>query len=153
SNGASSSQTMWLCLLVLLASLPLLVNSIFRDAALMQGRYRKVQTADFVTSGVRLACVATALSRLTAPLGIAFAALANWVQWYFYRRRSAQDFDAAEPNIEFRKRVFGITKRMVPNVLFFCFQGQITFVLMTILGTTSGVADVAALGRLGALLA
>jgi hypothetical protein len=154
SNGASYLQTAALCAAVLAACWPLLTATVLRETALMLGKYRKVQVADFTTSAVRLSCVLAAFSRLNSFLGVAFAALANWVQWFVYLRRASEDVDLdASPSESFRQRILPITRRMLPNVLFFCFQGQVTFILLTLLGTTTGLADVAALGRLSALLA
>jgi hypothetical protein len=153
ANGAGALQTAALCGAVLASCWPLLTSTVLREAALMLGKYRKVQVADITTSAVRLTCILVAYSHLSSILGMVFTALANWAQWLVYRRRSSDDVDVVAPTTGAqRQRVLMITWKMLPNVLFFCFQGQLTFLLLTVLGTTTGLADVAALGRLSALL-
>ena len=53
ANGASGMQTAALCVAVLAASWPLLTATVLRETALLSGRYRKVQVAEFATSMVR----------------------------------------------------------------------------------------------------
>jgi O-antigen/teichoic acid export membrane protein len=154
SNGAMAGTTVLLCAVVLTASWPLLSGMIFREAALMLGKYRKVQAIDFAAAAVRLSCVAAAFAWLSAFVAMSFAGLANWIQWAIYRRRTREDFEpAAEPDDVYRRRVLGISRRLLPNTLFFCFQVQVTYVLLTLFGTSTQLADVAALGRIAALLA
>jgi O-antigen/teichoic acid export membrane protein len=154
SNGATALQTFLLCTVVCISCWPLLTATVLREAALMLGRYRKVQFVDFSTSAVRLTCIVAAFAWLNALLGVIVAGLANWIQWYIYRRRSPEDVEpASRPSDVYRGRALGITKQVLPNTLFYCFQGQITFVLLTLFGTSTGLADVAALGRIAALLA
>lgn len=153
SNGATYLQTAALCMAILAACWPLLTSTVLKEAALLLGKYRKVQVAEFATSAVRLAFVFGAAAWLTSLLGVVCVALANWVQWLIYHRRANEDVDRlATSNREYRNRILAISKHMLPNVLFFCFQGQITFVLLTLFGTTTSVAEVAALGRLATLL-
>lgn len=154
SNGASYSKVIALSIVVVCASWPLLTATVLREAALLLRKYRKVQFADSASSAVRLTLVAAFATRLDCFLGLVCAAVGNWVQWYVYRRRAGDEIDCDAPiSAEFRSRALSIVKPMLPNVLFFCFQGQITFVLLTLFGATTGLADVAALGRLSALLA
>lgn len=153
SNGATYFQTAALCVAILAACWPLLTSTVLKETALLLGKYRKVQMAEFATSAARLTCVLGAAAWLTSLLGVAFAGIANWLQWMIYHRRANEDVDtAATVNDSYRERILAISKPMLPNVLFYCFQGQIMFVLLTLFGTTTSVADVAALGRLSALL-
>jgi hypothetical protein len=39
----------------------------------------------------------------------------------------------------------------MPNLVFFCFQGQIALFILALLGTPTGVADITALGRIAVL--
>jgi len=39
----------------------------------------------------------------------------------------------------------------MPNVIFFCLQGQITLFILSLIGNATGIADVTALGRLAVL--
>ncbi len=153
SNGATILQTVVLCMATLAACWPLLTATVLKETALLLGNYRKVQVAEFATSAVRLMCVLGMAAWLTSLLGVAFAGIGNWVQWLIYHRRANEEVDkVAVTNRAYRKRILAISMPMLPNVLFYCFQGQITFVLLTLFGTTTSVADIAALGRLATLL-
>jgi hypothetical protein len=154
SNGATAGEAILLCLVVLAASWPLLTGTVLREAALMLRQYRKVQRVDFVAATVRLSCVVAAVAWLSAVAVMVFAGLANWIQWAIYRQRAWEDVDtASEADDTYRRRVVAITWRVLPNTLFYCFQAQIVYVLLTLLGTNNELADVAALGRIAALLA
>jgi hypothetical protein len=154
SNGATAGEAFLLCIVVLAASWPLLSGTVLREAALMLRQYRKVQRVDFVAAAVRLSCVVAAFTWLSAVAAMAFAGLANWIQWAIYRHRALEDVDAAtEADDNYRRRVMAITWRVLPNTLFYCFQAQILYLLLTVLGTSNELADVAALGRIAALLA
>jgi hypothetical protein len=154
ANDASAGETILLCIIVLAASWPLVTGTIFRETALMLAKYRKVQAVDFSGAVLRLSCVVAAFAWLSAAVAMIFAGLANWLQWAIYQRRLHEDIDTgAEADEGYRCRVLGITRRVLPNTVFFCFQGQVMYVLLTLFGTTHELADVAALGRLAALLA
>jgi O-antigen/teichoic acid export membrane protein len=154
SNGATVGETLVLCSVVLAASWPLLTGTVLREAALMLRQYRKVQRVDFVAAAVRLSGVIAAFAWLSAIVTMIVAGLANWIQWAIYRQRAWEDVDiASETDDACRRRVLAITWRVLPNTLFYCFQAQVMYVLLTLLGTSSDLADVAALGRIAALLA
>jgi O-antigen/teichoic acid export membrane protein len=154
SNGAAAAEAFLLCIVVLAASWPLLTGTVLREAALMLRQYRKVQRVDFVAAAVRLSCIVGAFAWLSAVVAMVFAGLANWIQWAIYRQRAEEDVNpAAEADRTYRRRVLAITWRVLPNTLFYCFQGQVVYALLTLFGTSSQLADVAALGRIAALLA
>jgi len=54
----------------------------------------------------------------------------------------------AHENPDDRRAMIGFIRQQAANAIFFCFQGQITVLLITIFGHRIGVAEVGALGRL-----
>ena len=90
---------------------------------------------------------------MTAALAAAVGAIANWVQLAWLRRWSRDHADASAPaNAEDRRELVRLSVRQFPNTLFFCFQGQVTLLILTLVGNPTGIADVTALGRLAMLL-
>lgn len=57
-----------------------------------------------------------------------------------------------KPDLEVRKNILFIVKRILPGALYYCLSGQITIWLISIFGTTNSIAEVGALGRLAVLL-
>ncbi|HEX8507002.1 MAG TPA: polysaccharide biosynthesis protein [Hymenobacter sp.] len=56
------------------------------------------------------------------------------------------------PDPEVRREVMGVVKRLLPDAIYYCISGQITIWLVSVVGSTTALADVGALGRLVALL-
>jgi hypothetical protein len=52
---------------------------------------------------------------------------------------------------EIRKQILALTQRQLPNTIYYLIQGQISLYLISLFGNVRSVADVGALGRLGAL--
>ena len=53
---------------------------------------------------------------------------------------------------EIRKEMLRYVAPFIPGIIFTAFQGQIMVFLITVFGTTNGIAEVGALGRLGQIL-
>ncbi len=67
--------------------------------------------------------------------------------------RGVIDLQAGE-NADDRKAMIGFIRNQAPNAIFFCLQGQIAILLITIFGHRAGaVAEVGALGRLAMIFA
>ena len=71
------------------------------------------------------------------------------LQSYLLRRYATGviDFQASE-NPDDRRAMIGFIRQQAANAIFYCLQGQITILLITIFGHRAGVAEVGALGRL-----
>ena len=68
-------------------------------------------------------------------------------QDYFFRARHLLGV-RGNPSKQKRKAIVRLIAPNIPNVIFYAVQGQISLILITIFGRTSGVASVGALGRL-----
>ena len=51
------------------------------------------------------------------------------------------------PDIEIRKQILSVVKRIMPGTIYYAFNGQLTIWLLSIFGTTTSLAQVGALGR------
>lgn len=57
-----------------------------------------------------------------------------------------------QSDIEIRKEILKMVKRILPGSIYYCLSGQITIWLISIFGNTTSVAQLGALGRLSMLL-
>jgi O-antigen/teichoic acid export membrane protein len=64
------------------------------------------------------------------------------------RALSAQFADNTQkPDAAIRHQIFAMVKRLLPESIYYCISGQITIWLISILGSTTSIAQVGALGR------
>jgi O-antigen/teichoic acid export membrane protein len=154
ANGASWSAAAVLCGVLIASVLPLLKSSIHLVVPQLHGEYRRIQKLDFGNAALRLVMMAgLAASRMNAALAAGVGAAINWVQMLWLERWSRQHADPATPaNADDRRELVRLSWRSFPNTLFFCFQGQVTLLILTLVGNPTGIADVTALGRLAVLL-
>lgn len=69
------------------------------------------------------------------------------------RKISNQFIDKKQlPDIEVKKNILIMVKRILPGSIFFCLSGQITIWLISLFGNVASVAQLGALGRIAMLL-
>src|SRR5205807_8192227 len=152
-NEATTFQTAALCLAVAIAIVPLLGISLWTATLLLHGQYQRVQRQDILNAGLRVGLIGSlALTRINAILAACVGVVTNFVQAFFLRgwARSVAD-PAAPPREDDRKELLHLSAKALPNTLFFCFQGQVTILILTLMGSPTGIADITALGRLALL--
>ncbi len=100
--------------------------------------------------GLALLSVVWALHCLNAFSAILINVAGNVYvsQAYFFRARRLLN-TPGHPSKTKRKALVHLTLPNMPGVIFYAFQGQISLLLITLFGRTSGVASVGALTRLG----
>ena len=79
---------------------------------------------------------------------ISLAAIAYVSLSYYFRARKLLGV-AGHPVAERHKAIIHLALPIMPNTIFYAFQGQIALILITLFGHVSAVASVGALGRLG----
>lgn len=150
-NGASLPYTLFLIAVVLAGFATLLSVDVLSVVPRLHSDIARIQKIDFTCAIVRLLLIG-GLVYLFASAGLAVAiASATFLLQYFLLRRYAEkvvDLNAAE-NPDDRREIVRLIKSLAANVLFYCFQGQITVFLISFFGHHAGsVAEVGALGRL-----
>jgi hypothetical protein len=151
-NGASLLLTAGLCLTIALSVIPLLGYAIWGTSAQLHGEYRRIQKLDLGNSLLRLGVIAALYSRLNSLLAFIAGAIANWVQMLVLRHWGQEKIDPnAMPNDDDRRTLIRLSVKTFPNTVFFCFQGQVTLLILTLVGNRTGVADITAIGRIAAL--
>ena len=140
TNGAAWSTAAVLCGVLVASVLPLLASSVHLVVPQLHGEYRRIQKLDLGNAALRLALIAgLAASRMTAALAAAVGAVDDWVQLAWLRRWSRDHADAtAPPNAEDRRELVRLCLQSFPNTLFFCFQGQVTLLILTLVGKPAG---------------
>jgi O-antigen/teichoic acid export membrane protein len=152
-NGASVPLMIGLCAVVAIGVIPLLTSSVFSVSPLLHGEYRRLQKLDFGNALLRLLLIGVlALGYMRALFAAAVGVIGNWVQKIFMRRWALEHIDiSAPPNPEDRRELISLSIKSLPNTIFFCFQGQVTLLILTFVGGTTGIANVTALGRVAVL--
>jgi O-antigen/teichoic acid export membrane protein len=153
-NGAGGTLTALLCATIVAGTLPQLSKSVLIVALGLHGRYRKIQRANLGNAALRAGGSALlGLSYMNAWLACALAAVSEWITLFRVRQFSGEvaDFQTSSHDGD-RREILRLSTRVLPNTLFFCFQGQVTLLILSWFGNAGGIADVTALGRLSALL-
>jgi O-antigen/teichoic acid export membrane protein len=142
-----------LCAVVAAGAIPLLTVSALTVVAQLVGDYRGLQQLDAGSAAMRLILIGVlALSWVNAVLAALVGMVVNWLQLLVLRGRVRGHANrAVAPNAEDRRELIALSLKSLPNAIFFCIQGQVTVIILTLLGTTAEIADVTALGRLAAL--
>ena len=152
-NGGTGPTVALLCGVVAASVLPQLTATVLTIVPQLHGEYRRIQVLDFGNAVLRLSMIAAlAVTQMNALLAAAVGATNNWVQMLVTRRWAHDHAECtAPPNAADRRELTRLSLRTLPNVVFFCFQGQVILLILTLVGNPSGIADVTALGRLAML--
>lgn len=127
---------------------------IFALPLLMNHDYRSYYSPQMLTGILRLG--AHALLQITRGLTSVSASLVNGLTGLatggLYRRSSADKSDLpASVDPERTREIRRMVAPVLPGLIFYAFQGQITIVLVSVFGRTESIAEVGALSRLTAL--
>jgi O-antigen/teichoic acid export membrane protein len=152
-NGATIPLQIGLSFAIAVSLIPLLGITAWGTSAKLHGEYRRIQKLDLGGAALRLGLIGLlAVSRLNSLLAMLVGVVGNWVQALFLRRWAHEKIVTQAPqNAEDRRELLRLSKRWLPNVVFFCLQGQVTLFILTAMGSTTGIADITALGRVAAL--
>lgn len=123
-------------------------------ALLLRDRVFSIQVQELVSAGLRLAIIANLawFGWLSAASAIVATLIGAWVRNRVLLRIARKEIDLAAPEvIEDRKEITRLTRLEAPNAIFYCFQGQVTILIMTWFGSVTQIAEFGALGRLAFL--
>jgi O-antigen/teichoic acid export membrane protein len=151
--GAGGWQLIGFCGAIVAAVIPLLGASVWGVSPQLHGEYRRMQRLDLGNAALRALLIgALALSQITALLAALVGVVGNWLQAIFFRRWAYEHVEAHAPvNGGDRRELIGFSRQWLPNIIFFCFQGQLTLLLLSFFGSATDIADLTALGRLTVL--
>ena len=154
-NGAAFGYRFVLVALVVAGLLPQLATGVLSVVPRLRSDVGRIQIIDFSTALLRLGGLVALLWMLNAGIAIAVAMLAFFFQYLMLRHYAAGVVDLHAPiNDQDRHVIVGFIRKLAPNALFYCFQGQISVFLISIFANrASSIAEVGALGRLAMIFA
>jgi len=152
-NGASWGLTAGLCLTIVAGVIPLLQFTVFNASLQLHAEYRRIQKLSLGSAVLRCALiVGLVITRINALLAALVGVISNWFELIFARRWAREKANPlAQTNAEDRRELMKLSWRWMPNLVFFCFQGQITLLILAFMGMSGGIADITALGRIATL--
>jgi O-antigen/teichoic acid export membrane protein len=155
TNGAALVNAIAITAIVVAGTNYLVANAIYGAVLKLHSRYWALQSADLAGALSRLGfCLLAALVFLNATVAAACTALSQVVQYIWVRRKASNIISSSEEEVpEDRRQLARIIKRQMPYFAFYSMQGQLSILLISFFGSTSKVADIGALSRLGILAA
>lgn len=127
-----------------------LESSILKVPLVFARRIGQLQRYDVWVAASKL--VGIVVAGLLWPTALTFAAVTIGslvISWRLLTKASARVIDADAPvDADVRARIVSLFKPNIVSVVYWSFQAQITILLCTLVGTTSNVAEIGALGKL-----
>ncbi len=155
-NGASISYTVLLTVVVLAGISVQLSLGVLSVVPRLRSDIGRIQTIDLTGAIVRLLLLLGLIYVfLNAAVAVAVATATLLLQYAMLRSYAGNvvDLDADE-NDEDRHEIIRLIKHLAANAVFYCLQGQITILLISIFARgANSVAEVGALGRLAMIFA
>lgn len=154
-NGAGVGYRLILVALVIAGLLPQLAIGVLSVVPRLRSDIGRIQTIDFTAAVLRLLGLVAFLWLLSAATAIAIAMVTFFVQYLMLRRYATGVVDLhASADPEDQQVLVRFIRKLAPNAVFYCVQGQITVFLISIFANrASSVAEVGALGRLAMIFA
>jgi O-antigen/teichoic acid export membrane protein len=155
TNGASLLNALAITAIVVAGTSYLVANAIYAGVLKLHSRYWTLQSADLAGALSRLGfCLLAVLVFLNATVAASCTALSQAVQYVWVRRKASEIVTTTQEEVpEDRQQLARMIKRQAPYFVFYSLQGQLSIFLISTFGTTSKVADIGALSRLGILAA
>ena len=154
-NGAGFGYRWLLVSLVVGGLLPQLSIGILSVVPRLRSDVKRIQLIDFTAAALRLGGLVALIWLLNAATAIAVAMVTFFIQYLMLRHYTVRAVDLhATADEEDRQVIVRFIRKLAPNAVFYCFQGQITVFLISIFAhRASSVAEVGALGRLAMIFA
>jgi O-antigen/teichoic acid export membrane protein len=155
-NGASAGYATLLIALIIVGLLAQLALGVLGVVPRLRSDLGRIQLIDFTGAIARLGALVVLLFLvLNAAVAVAVASAVLLLQLVMLRRYVVAVIDTSAPqNAEDRSAMHGFIRNQAANAVFYCVQGQITVVLISIFAhRVAAVAEVGALGRLAMIFA
>lgn len=150
SNEASVTDTILITAAVILGLNAQLTTYVLDVVLQLHSQIDRIQKLDLISAISRLALLSVAyFIFLDVVVAILTASTSSVLKRFILRHWITESIDiTARTDRKNRIEVLGIIKDHLPNNIFYCVQGQLTVVLISIFGSTQSIAEVGALGRL-----
>lgn len=153
-QGSSMSQALLLCAAVAPVFLTTASATLLEIPLRLHQRLKSLQLLQLVATVARLTLIAlTSLVYPVAWLAVLSSLFPLWLLNRTLRQRSSSlaHFDAGRDE-EAHKRITAQVMRSLPGSIYYVFASQLTVLLISFFGTTEGVAQVGALGRIATIV-
>jgi O-antigen/teichoic acid export membrane protein len=155
-NGASVGYSAILIAVVLAGLAVQLSIGVLSVVPRLRSDIGQIQTIDITGAAARfLGLLALMYFFLDGAVALAIGSATLLLQYCMLRRYVTDVIDLKAPeNLEDRQAMHGFIRSQAANAVFFCLQGQITILLISIFSReVSSIAEVGALGRLAMIFA
>jgi O-antigen/teichoic acid export membrane protein len=154
-QGSPLPQALLLCAALIPLFLASATTSLLEIPLRLHQRLKSLQMLQTVAGIARLACIA--LVSFAFPLAWLVVLSALFPVLMFNRKLRERSKDLANLRAsqdgEASKRIKTQVVRSLPGAIYYVFVSQLTILLITLFGTTEGVAQVGALGRIAMVIA
>ena len=149
-NGASSTYTILITVAVLIGLSSQLTFDVLLAVPRLHSKINIIQNLDLFSSITRLVLLGiTHLFLLNALLVVAITSILTLIQKIMLRYWCNNYIDESHNvNLEFQKIILNTVLHQAPNSIYYCFQGQLLIILISLFGNTNSIAELGALGRL-----
>lgn len=152
-GGASPLYTLGIVATVLASLNAQLTISVLMVVLQMHSQIEKIQKFDLFAAGSRLLllCISYFVF-LNAMVATAIISVVFGIQQFILKAWTDKILDRkANINSDDQEFIFSTIKNVAPSVAFFCVQGQLGILLISLFGSTENIAEVGALSRLSIL--
>jgi hypothetical protein len=153
-NNVSALKSLILTLGVAATCLLSYRVSILLVSLQIYSKVREIQYSDLVSATARL-LVISGLVFITKS-SVVFILITGFTSYFlsqYYLQTLSINLSNMRPENSDFTSIKGISRKVVPNTVFYCFQGQIVTILLMLFGRSESVAEVGAFSRLAAILA
>lgn len=151
SNGSSVVYSILMVLVTLVGLNFQLTIGVLEVVPRLRSQISRVQRMDLVFASSRLVilCI-SCLTLLNALSAVIAGSLALGIESLLVSSWAKESLDKKAPvHNEDRVEIIKIVKSLLPSTIYYCVQGQLTVLLISVFGNTQKIAEVGALGRLG----
>ncbi|MGO9241884.1 MAG: lipopolysaccharide biosynthesis protein [Bryobacteraceae bacterium] len=151
--GASLRAAIGIWVILSLSALLQMNYTISSTVPRLRADVTRLQALDLSAALLRLGLIAAAsLTFISTAIVLVINGLGYGLQALFgWRWANAVIAPQARPTPADRKAILDLSRNEIPNALFYCVYGQASVIVISIFGHTKEIAEVGALGRLGAI--
>jgi O-antigen/teichoic acid export membrane protein len=148
-NGAAISYAILICGAIAAGVGFQINNTILTVIPQFHSQFGRLQFVDFLGAVLRLGLIVAAMFLfINTVIAAAIASVVFGCQYLLLKKWAKEKVELhGEPNQSDRGEIFKVVKKQAPNALYYCFQGQITTFLVSILGSSGNIAELGALTR------
>lgn len=151
--GASIAYGILITVFILVGLNFQLTSGVLEVVPRLHSQIKRIQSLNLFSNAARLVLLGISyLYFLNSAVAIAIMSSVLGFQRFIWGKWASENIQKnVPPDPEDQKFILNMTKNVAPNAIFFCFQGQVNILLISIFGSTQSIAEVGALGRLSVI--